>query len=111
MYDGQTDPVTSTFTADLSTWWQSVTWNYLGQQPVVTITFSFGKMFQFQDNLVVVFKSARPQQMVLEKSVDFGETWSTLQYYYRYCESVFLALYDIKLIFFDSNQTYNLTKL
>jgi len=74
--------------ADLSTWWQSVTWYYLGRTPVVTISLSFGKTFQLQDDVVVVFKSARPQEMVLEKSVDFGQTWSPLQYYNRQCRFV-----------------------
>jgi len=93
MFDGETSPTTFAFTANLSTWWQSVTWYYLGQRPAVDISLSFGKMFQILDNLDVVFQSARPQQMVLEKSVDFGQTWSPLQYYSRYCGSVMLADY------------------
>lgn len=86
MFDVQTNGFSST--ADLSTWWQSVTWYYLGRRPVVTISLSFGKMFQLQDDLVIIFQSARPQRMLLEKSVDFGETWSSLQYYSRSCRSV-----------------------
>ena len=92
------------FTGDLLTWWQSVTWHHLGRRPVVTISLSFGKMFQIQGNLDIVFKSARPQQMVLEKSVDFGRTWTTLQYYNRRCEFVsLLAVYYIVLTFSGSN--------
>ena len=86
MYDVRTNGNLST--ADLSTWWQSVTWHHLGRRPVVTISLSFGKTFQLQDDLTVVFKSARPQDMVLDKSVDFGRTWSPLQYYNRSCRFV-----------------------
>jgi len=85
----------SSSTADLTTWWQSVTWHQLGRPPVVTISLSFNKMLQLQDDLVVVFKSARPQHMVLEKSVDFGRTWSPLQYYNRSCRSVSLTLHVV----------------
>jgi len=94
MFDVQTSDFLSI--GDLSTWWQSATWDYLGQRPVVTISLSFGKMFQLQDNLVIVFESARPQQMVLEKSVDFGQTWSPLQYYNRSCRSVIFILHNIR---------------
>lgn len=74
--------------ADLSTWWQSVSWYQLGRRPVVGVRLSFGKTFQLQDDVVVTFQSARPQQMTLDKSVDFGRTWSTLQYYNRSCRSL-----------------------
>jgi len=88
MFDIQTDGSTSP--ANLSTWWQSVTWYHVGGPPDVTITLSFGKTFQLQDDIEIVFTSARPQQMVLEKSVDNGQTWSTLQYYRRSCTCVTL---------------------
>jgi len=93
MYDVRTIESTNSLTADLSTWWQSVTWYQLGWRPVVTISLSFGKTFQLQDDLTVVFNSARPQQMVLDKSVDFGQTWSPLQYYNRSCGSVILTVH------------------
>jgi len=100
MFDVQTSE--SSATADLSTWWQSVTWYHLGRRPVVTISMSFGKTFQLQDDLVIVFKSGRPQEMVLEKSVDFGQTWSPLQYYSRSCRSVILTVYS-RLALYDIN--------
>lgn len=78
--------------ADLSTWWQSVTWYQLGRRPVVDVTISFGKLYQFLDDLIIVFQSGRPKQMVLEKSVDFGQSWSALQYFNRTCKSVAVTL-------------------
>jgi len=81
------------YTADLSTWWQSVTWQHLGERPVVTITLSFGKLYQLLDDIDIVFQSARPRQMTLLKSVDFGRTWSPLQYFYRSCRSVVLTIH------------------
>jgi len=86
MYDVRTQSEFNSSTADLSTWWQSVTWYELGRRPVVSVSLSFGKTFQLQDNLVVEFHSGRPQQMVLDKSVDLGQTWTPLQYYNRSCQ-------------------------
>jgi len=103
MFDGQTNPTTLSFSADLSTWWQSVTWYELGRRPTVTITLSFGKTLQFQDDLVAVFESARPQQMVLEKSVDFGQTWTPLQYYNRNCGYVSI----LRPYFFENGKVLN----
>jgi len=31
------------------------------------------------------YRSSRPQNMILEKSVDFANTWTPLQYYNKYC--------------------------
>jgi Laminin N-terminal (Domain VI) len=78
----------TTAVADLSTWWQSVTWYQLGRRPVIDVTLSFGKLYQLLDDLVIVFQSGRPKQMILEKSMDFGQTWSTLQYFNRTCKLV-----------------------
>lgn len=89
--DATSSDATDDAVADLSTWWQSVTWYQLGSRPVVDVTISFGKLYQFLDDLVIVFQSGRPKQMVLEKSVDFGRSWSTLQYFNRTCK---LALYS-----------------
>jgi len=89
MFDVETDGSSSP--GNLSTWWQSVTWDYLGRPPEVNITLSFGHTFQIQDDIEIVFKSARPQQMVLEKSVDNGLTWSPLQYYSHSCRSAALV--------------------
>jgi len=85
MFDVETSSESSLTVADLTTSWRSVTWQDIGRRPELTISMSFGKTFQLQDDLVIVFDSARPQQMVLEKSVDFGETWRPLQYFDRSC--------------------------
>jgi len=85
MFDVETDG-----SSDLSTWWQSVTWYDLGGPPEVTITLSLEQTYQL-DEIGIAFKSARPQGMVLEKSVDNGLAWSPLQYYSRYCRSAALV--------------------
>ena len=38
-----------------------------------------------QTDVTVTFWSSRPQQMVLYKSADYGQTWQPLQYYYADC--------------------------
>ena len=72
--------------ANLNTFWQSVTWDHLGSRPQVNVTILFNRRFIIEDNIVVTFKSARPQQMIIDKSVDFGLTWSVLQYYNASCK-------------------------
>ena len=79
MFDLETDD-----SADLSTWWQSVTWYYLGRTPQVNITLSLEQTYQ-TESIGFVFKNSRPHRMVLEKSVDNGVAWSPLQYYSSSC--------------------------
>jgi hypothetical protein len=74
---------------NLLTSWQSVTWSQLGARPQVNITISFNKMYMIEDNIVVTFQSARPQQMILDKSVDFGQTWQIVQYYNKTCRQMY----------------------
>ncbi|XP_064648800.1 netrin-G2-like [Lineus longissimus] len=70
-----------------ATWWQSITWPKpsFPNAPEITITLSFGKTYELTDDLGILFKSGRPQNMILEKSTDNGATWSVLQYYARDC--------------------------
>lgn len=63
------------------TWWQSVTWREFPVPLRINITASFNKSYELQSDVKITFKSPRPERMVLEKSVDFGDTWRVWQYY------------------------------
>lgn len=71
---------------NFTSYWQSVSWNDTRVQPQVNVTLSFGRRYVMEDNIIVTFKSARPQRMLLEKSVDQGLTWTVLQYYDANCK-------------------------
>lgn len=79
------------------TWWQSQTWwetNVLGlttkDNPLkVNITLSFGRSFHISGVIRVRFYNERPYKMFLEKSKDFGKTWTVLQYFAFNCEKLY----------------------
>lgn len=82
------------------TWWQSQTWwetNNLGlsspspnPSPLkVNITLSFGRYFHISGGITVRFYNERPLALFLEKSKDFGKTWSVLQYFAFKCPDSF----------------------
>ncbi|XP_041369322.1 laminin subunit alpha-3-like [Gigantopelta aegis] len=80
MLDGTTD----------DTWWQSITWTipeYTNDRTAfpINITLSFNKIFRMTENLTITFDSGRPQKMFLQKSLDYGQTWTDIQYYARDC--------------------------
>lgn len=52
----------------------------------INMTLSFNKSFQMESDVIITFNSNRPDKMVLEKSVDFGQTWQPLQFYARNCD-------------------------
>ena len=73
-----------------ATWWQSTTWTipeYTRNRTAfpITITLSFNRTFRITDNVAITFDSGRPQKMILQKSLDFGQTWTDIQYYARDC--------------------------
>ena len=72
--------------SNTDTWWQSVTWSKYPEPLEVNITISFDKSYELQSDLSIRFQSSRPRSMILEKSTDFGQTWSTLQYYNKFCK-------------------------
>lgn len=80
-----------TDTAGQVTWWQSVTMATSGTtKPLhVNITLSFKKRYTLMGDVTVTFNSGRPEVMVLEKSADYGVTWSPLQYYARSCSEFY----------------------
>ena len=76
------------------TWWQSPTWwDMFDAKPgssldplKVNITLSFGRIFHISGGITVRFYNTRPKEMFLEKSKDFGKTWTVLQYFAFDCE-------------------------
>ena len=73
------------YSSNIDTWWQSVAWAKYPDPLEVNITISFDKSYELQSDLSIRFHSSRPRSMVLEKSTDFGQTWSVLQYYNKNC--------------------------
>ncbi|KAI5104182.1 netrin-4 isoform X1, partial [Silurus meridionalis] len=65
------------------TWWQSA-----GDVINETLQLNLEVEFYFT-HLIVIFHSPRPAAMTVERSRDFGRTWSTLHSYSRNCSSWF----------------------
>ncbi|XP_064371887.1 netrin-G1 isoform X7 [Dromaius novaehollandiae] len=72
-----------------STFWQSTTWKDYPKPLHVNITLSWNKTIELTDNIVITFESGRPDQMILEKSLDYGRTWQPYQYYATDCLDAF----------------------
>uniref|UniRef100_A0A8C6QKS2 Netrin G1 n=1 Tax=Nannospalax galili TaxID=1026970 RepID=A0A8C6QKS2_NANGA len=72
-----------------STFWQSATWKEYPKPLEVNITLSWSKTIELTDNIVITFESGRPDQMILEKSLDYGRTWQPYQYYATDCLDAF----------------------
>ncbi|XP_017279258.1 laminin subunit beta-3 [Kryptolebias marmoratus] len=64
-------------------WWQSKK----GVNPV-TLQFDLNSLFQL-DNLLLNFKGPRPQAMVIERSVNNGQTWEPALYLATDCQKAF----------------------
>lgn len=81
-------------TSNFETWWQSQnSWEWLQQHNTqflpVNITVSFNKSYVITGNIKVTFKFTKPAQMVIEKSMDFGESWQPLQFFADDCRRRF----------------------
>ncbi|XP_038270739.1 netrin-G1 isoform X2 [Dermochelys coriacea] len=72
-----------------STFWQSTMWKDYPKPLQVNITLSWNKTIELTDNIVITFESGRPDQMILEKSLDYGRTWQPYQYYATDCLDAF----------------------
>ncbi|TKS79517.1 Netrin-G1 Laminet-1 [Collichthys lucidus] len=53
-----------------TTFWQSTSWKKYPKPLQVNITLSWNKTIELTDDIILTFESGRPEQMVLEKSLD-----------------------------------------
>ncbi|XP_062921154.1 netrin-G1 isoform X2 [Mobula hypostoma] len=72
-----------------NTFWQSVSWKSFPKPLLVNITLSWGKSIELTEDIIITFESGRPEQMVLEKSLDHGRTWQPYQFYAADCLNSF----------------------
>ncbi|XP_030062085.1 netrin-G1 isoform X2 [Microcaecilia unicolor] len=72
-----------------STFWQSITWKNYPKPLHINITLSWNKTIELTDNIAITFESGRPEQMILEKSLDYGRTWQPYQFYAADCLDAF----------------------
>ncbi|XP_063062206.1 netrin-G1 isoform X3 [Engraulis encrasicolus] len=72
-----------------STFWQSTSWRSYPKKLLVNITLSWNKTIELTDDIIITFESGRPEQMVLEKSLDYGRTWQPYQFYATDCLEAF----------------------
>uniref|UniRef100_A0A672LLX4 Netrin G1 n=1 Tax=Sinocyclocheilus grahami TaxID=75366 RepID=A0A672LLX4_SINGR len=72
-----------------TTFWQSTSWKKYPKPLQVNITLSWNKTIELTDDIVLTFESGRPEQLVLEKSLDYGRTWQPYQFYASDCLDAF----------------------
>ncbi|XP_067892657.1 netrin-G1-like [Heterodontus francisci] len=72
-----------------NTFWQSVSWRSFPEPLLVNITLSWGKSIELTEDIIITFESGRPEQLVLEKSLDHGRTWQPYQFYAADCLNSF----------------------
>ncbi|KAK7945261.1 hypothetical protein WMY93_000989 [Mugilogobius chulae] len=68
---------------------RSTSWKKYPKPLQVNITLSWNKTIELTDDIVLTFESGRPEQMVLEKSLDYGRTWTPYQFYATDCLDAF----------------------
>ena len=86
------------------TWWQSITWWDAQQRGLlidntvkVNVTFSFNKTYAVTGNVKVTFYSAKPKAVIIERSTDFGQTWTPFGYFADNCQTRFATPIPTKL--------------
>ncbi|XP_054844338.1 laminin subunit beta-4 [Eublepharis macularius] len=75
--------VITTFEPDRKKWWQSE--NGIDH---VSVRLDLESLFQFS-HLVLTFKTFRPAAMLVERSIDYGQTWKPFRYFAQDCATSF----------------------
>ena len=70
----------------------------------VEITLHFMKKYLSSAGIYITFKTERLKQMVIEKSSNFGKTWSAYQYYAKNCRSAYNLQPDPQCNFLDTRR-------
>uniref|UniRef100_UPI00358E62DF netrin-G1-like n=1 Tax=Myxine glutinosa TaxID=7769 RepID=UPI00358E62DF len=67
------------------TYWQSAPWRHYPEPFHVFLTLSWNKTVELTEDIIIAFPFGWPKVLVLEKSLDYGQTWQPLQYYADNC--------------------------
>ena len=74
------------------TWWQSISWwdarskgLLIDNTVKVNLTISMNKSYDITGDIKITFYSSKPNALILEKSSDFGLTWTPYRYYADNC--------------------------
>ncbi|XP_064615951.1 laminin subunit gamma-1-like [Liolophura sinensis] len=68
----------------METYWASISASSRNELKVV-IQLSFDKLYELSGTIALLFFSGRPREMIIEKSIDHGASWTVLQYYSQDC--------------------------
>ncbi|XP_066294633.1 netrin-G2-like [Branchiostoma lanceolatum] len=70
-------------------YWQSISWLLYPTPLHVNITLSFPSIYELGGDITIEMPTARPREMLIEKSLDHGRTWHPMQYYAYNCREAF----------------------
>ncbi|CAH1271076.1 LAMB1 [Branchiostoma lanceolatum] len=74
---------------DPESYWQSISWLLYPTPLHLNITLSFPSIYELGGDIKIEMPTARPREMLLEKSLDHGRTWHPMQYYAYNCREAF----------------------
>ncbi|XP_065067988.1 laminin subunit beta-2-like isoform X2 [Rhopilema esculentum] len=84
------------------TWWQSSSWwqmklkgqATLANPPKVNVTINFKKLYLVSGGVRVTFYSVRPKKVVIQRSKDYGNTWTNYQFFAKNCRDSYGLVAD-----------------